>query len=115
MIGRDRLLQSRRAALARAERSQRIPEIVLRLGPVERPALAGGQLYQPLVSLDCGKHGGVVAELVSLLVQGVCFFLEVANPFVFVSARSWKHCSRIGKMRGGLGIPQSGEGALAGC
>jgi len=69
------LLELRRPGLSLSERLQRKAQIVLRIGPVERLALAGGQLYQPLASLDCGKQGAVVAELVSLLIQSICFFL----------------------------------------
>src|SRR5262249_29785359 len=51
-IGRRRLLQPRRAALALTERLQRSAEIVLRHAPLQRHALAGLFLQRVAISHD---------------------------------------------------------------
>ncbi len=66
-------------------------------------------MKEPVVSVDRRKQSIVVAELVSLLIQSACLFLQVADPLVLVGALWWNQCSRIGEMLCGFPIPQSGE------
>src|SRR5262249_56905043 len=71
-IGGDRRFQSRRAAFPLPKRQEHIAQIVLGRGPLQRHALAGGQMKEPVVSLDRGKQSIVIAEFVSLLIKGAC-------------------------------------------
>ena len=112
-IGRDRLLQPRRAALALAERRQRIAEIVLRHGPVERHALARHQIEQRPSTLDRRKQRVVVAELIALTIERVSLFLQVIDPLVLVSAFRRKRRRGIREVLSCFAVPQASEGDVA--
>ena len=71
-VGRDRLLQPRRAALALPERPERGAEVVLRHRPVERHPLARTLGQQHTIALDSLSQRTVVAPLIALAIECIC-------------------------------------------
>ena len=112
-IGRDRLLQPCRAALALAECPERVTEVHLRPGPFERHARTGAKFNQALVPRDRGLQRVVVAEFVSLPIVSLRLPIEVAHSLRFMGTPRRKHRGRVGEVLGGIGIAQTGQSDLA--
>ena len=78
LVGRDRPIEGRRAALPLAKIGKRNAEIILSRGPVVRAGVARGEIEGLLVDGDGLDERGLVSELVAKVQQCVALVEAVA-------------------------------------